>query len=258
MKDIKKAVVGIVLLVLIVFTVLFLANAYNKGTFGHKAEKVADTFTEDIIGTWTGKYSISRISFEKEGRTSLTMLGVTLNGTYSDRYDLEKETHTLTIKYDTILGVSVERSYKAKLDGDRLSLTDTQLESVVMIYTKTENTAEGTSETADVQEETTAYFPGTDVYQQAILGSWKSEKSGVAGYEFKNDGAVTVSLAGFSTEGSYSLSEDTATGKCVLKINYVSMMKVSVSNEYIITIADGIMSMNQRGLESVGVTYVKQ
>lgn len=262
MKEIKKAVVGIVLLALIVFTVLFLANAYNNGTIGHKAEKVADTFTEDIIGTWTGKYSVSKIRFEEGGNTSLTMLGVTLHGTYSDSYNLEKETHTLTIKYDTVLGVSVERSYKAVLKEDSLTLTDTQLDSVVMNYSRVAETAaaedSGDVEESTPEEDSTVYNPGADVYNTALLGVWKGEKSGVSGYEFFDGGRVSVKVAGFSAEGTYTLTEENSTGRCVLKISGPAVMGVNISNEYYVTIADDVMSLTQKGLESIVLTYIKQ
>lgn len=253
MANIKKAVLGIVLLVLIIFTVVFVADAYNTGKIGKKAEKMADTFTQDIVGTWTGKYSISRITFNADGTTSLTMLGVALDGTYSDKFDLETEKHTLTIKYDTVLGLSVERSYDAKLDEDSLKLTDTQLDSVELRYTRTDET-----DSSDANKETTVYNPGIDVYSKEIIGKWQDLLGTNSGYEFIDESTVSIKLMGISYNGTYSVSIDEATNKCLLQITYASVAGFKVNNSYYVTIADDVMTLVQKGAENIKASYTKE
>lgn len=259
MANLKKAILGIILLVLIIFTALFIGNAYNTGKIGHKAEKIADTFSQDIIGSWTGKYQISGITFMEDGKTSLTMLGVALDGTYSDKYDIETEKHTLTLKYKTVLGLSVERSYFAKLDGDKLKLTDTQLDSVELRYTRS-GAADETAEITEKNEnaETTVYNPGVEVYSKELLGAWKDSNGTNSGYEFFDDSTVSIKLMGISYEGKYSVSIDEATNKCLLKITYASVAGINVNNSYYVTIADGVLTLSQKGAESISATYVKQ
>lgn len=264
MKYIGKALVGIVVLALLIFTVVFLANAYNTGKIGNKAEKIADTFTEDIVGTWTGKYSISAITFNEDSTTSLTMLGIALNGTYSDSYDLETQKHTLTLKYQTVLGISVERTFEAKLEEDSLKLTDTQLDSVELRYTragaesgeKVSNENKNPDSKND-ETETTVYNPGADVYKQALIGEWVSSNSPNSGYKFAEDSSIEIKLMGIGNTGSYSVSVDEATNRCVLEINYATVLGVDISNRYYITIADDVLSLAQRGAESITTTYTK-
>lgn len=252
MANIKKGILGILLLILIVFTVLFLANAYNTGKIGNKAEKIADTFAQDIVGTWIGKYSISKITFNEDKTTSLTMLGVAVNGTYSDEYDLENETHTLTLKYNTVLGISVERKYKAKLDEDKLKLTDTQLDTVELRYTR-EGSVSG--ETTSSNEETTIYNPGADVYINEIIGKWEDSNGTNSGYEFFDNSTVSIKLMGISYNGEYSISVDEETNKCLVKITYASVAGLKVNNSYYVTIADDVLTLTQKGAESISAIY---
>ena len=253
MQNIKKAAVGIVLLVVILFTVVFLANAYNTGKIGHKADKIADTFAEDIIGSWTGKYQISGITFKEDGKTSLNMLGVALDGTYSDSYDLETKTHTLTLKYKTVLGLSVERSYEAKLDGDKLRLTDTQLDSVELRYTR--NGASDEAETGS-EKKTEIYNPGIDIYKKEILGKWNSSTGTNSGYEFIDESTVSIRLMGVSYEGTYSVSIDEATQQCLMKIDYASVAGIKISNSYYVIIADDVLTLTQKGA-NISTTFTK-
>lgn len=254
MQNIKKALVGIALLIVIIVTVVFLANAYNTGKLGNKAEKIADTFAEDILGTWTGKYSISGITFKEDNKTALTMLGVVLDGTYSDSYDLETQKHTLTLKYNTVLGISVERQYEAKLDGDKLLLKDTQLDSVELRYTRNTDSADS-SEKTDVKTE--SYNPGVDVYQKEIIGKWISTKGSNSGYEFIDDSTVGIKLMGVSYNGKYSLSVDESTNQCLLKITYASVAGVNIDNSYYVSIADDVLSLTQKGA-NITTTFTKE
>lgn len=253
MKLIQKIIVGILVVALLIFTSVFVLNAYNTGKIGDKAGKVADTFTEDIVGSWTGQHSISKIEFKADGTTSLTMLGIVLNGEYSDSYDLEKEIHTLKIKYNTSLGLSVERYFTAELTDDKLSLIDTQIDSVKMIYSRESSS----SDEAVSEEKTTIYNPGLDVYKQELLGEWLSEKLSNSGYNFKDESTVHLKIYGVGYDGKYSVSIDPANNRCLLKINYVSVAGVNVSNSYYVTIEDDILTLTQKGYESVSTSYKK-
>lgn len=254
MKIIRNAIISVVVLGLLLFTFFFVLDAYNKGTIGNKAEKVADTFTQDIIGTWQGEYSISKITFKEEGVVSLTIFGAVLNGEYEDNYDLEKEQHTLRIKYNTAFGVSVESYYLAELEGNTLSLIDTRLDSMKMIYTKvSSDNSQGDSN----QKSTTVYNPGIDKVKKDILGKWNSDKSTSSGFEFKEDYSVSLRILGVSYDGRYSISVDDTTGRCVLKIDYISVGNVSVSNSYYMSIENDTMTLNQVGLENVSTIYNK-
>ncbi len=257
MKLIKKVLVGVLVLALLIFTAVFVLNAYNTGKIGDKAGKIADTFTEDIIGTWTGQYSISKITFDEDGTTTLTMLGVVLNGEYSDSYDLESEEHTIRVKYSTSLGLSVERYFKAELndEGTELSLIDTQIDSVKMIYTKHgDESQDGGKES---NKSTALYNPGLEVYQKELLGEWVSSNSQNSGYEFREDGSVYLKLMGVGYDGKYTVYIEEETNRCVLKINYIKVASIGINNTYYVTIEDNLLTLTQKGAENIATTYQK-
>ena len=257
-KNLVFTIGSLALVAAIVLGILGLSSAYNNGKIGHKAQKVADTFTTDIIGSWTGKHSVSKMEFKDDGTIALTMLGVVIDGTYSDSYDLNTQVHTLTLKYSTVLGVSVERSYVAKLDGDKLSLTDTQFDSAKLYYTRDAANSTATKDNKkDKSDKSEIYNPGIDVYQQEILGEWKVTNGKNSGYTFKDSSTVSIKLLGVSYDGTYSVSVDEATGRCELKITYASLAGLNVSNRYYVTIADDVLTLTQIGAESVSTTYQK-
>ena len=251
MKIIRNVIIAVLVFALLSFTAVFIMNAYNTGLIGDKAGKIEDTFTEDIVGTWTGKYSISKMEFRSDGTTSLTMLGVVLNGEYSDSYDLEKEVHTLSVKYKTSLGLSVERFFTAELKGDTLSLIDSQLDSIKMIYTREDGNFAADDKPTEI------YNPGIDVYQKELLGEWLSDKISNSGYVFNEDSSVHLKLYGIGYDGTYSVSTDPATNRCLLKINYVSVAGVTVSNTYYVAIDDATLTLTQKGNESIVSVYTK-
>ena len=253
MKLFQKLIVAVLVVALLSFTIAFVLNAYNSGKIGDKAGKIADTFTEDIVGSWTGKYSISKMSFNADGTTSLTMLGIVLNGEYSDSYDLQKDVHTLTVTYKTSLGLSVERVFTAELKDDKLSLIDSQLDTVKMIYTR-ENAS---TENKDAGNTTEIYNPGIDVYQKELLGEWLSDKISNSGYIFKDESAVHLKIYGVGYDGRDSVSIDPVSNRCLLKINYVSVAGVTVSNTYFVTIEDNILILTQKGYENISTSYYK-
>ena len=52
MKYIKWLIASVVVVALLIFTAVFVINAYNTGKIGNKDEKVANDFVEDIQGVW--------------------------------------------------------------------------------------------------------------------------------------------------------------------------------------------------------------
>jgi hypothetical protein len=270
MKILKDIIIAIIVVALLGFTAFFLINAYDTGKIGNKAEKVSEDFVEELIGTWNGTYSISSIAFKEDGKTTLTMIGVSLDGTYSDSYDLASKVHTLTVTYNSSLGISVTRTFKATLDGDKLTLVDTQSSSITMTYTRAGSTQSTKSEngttsgsdksslsTTKAGTLTTVYNPGIDVFQSAILGKWTSSTTSTSGYNFVDSSKVTVSLLGVTYDGTYSVSIDQATNKYIVKINYVSLGQVNISNSYYATIDDTNLTLTQIGAESIVLNYTK-
>lgn len=265
MSNVKKAILEIFAVVLAVFTVVFLVNAYNKGEIGNKAEKVAKTFAEELEGTWYGKGEISAITFMKDGKTSLKILGVAVDGEFSDSYDIPKEKHTLKLKYKTIMGVSVEREFEAELREDKLTLTDNQLKFVTLEYRRsdgTEPTEEQTSAApaaADKKEEKNKEPEKQDIetLQKNLIGEWRDSSGTNSGYEFKEDGSVTIKLLGVSYEGTYTVSVDEETGKNLIRITYAQLSITKVTNGYFAAIEDGVLTLTQRGAEKVVLNYTK-
>lgn len=253
MKIIRNAIISVLVVALLAFTAVFVINAYNTGKIGDKAGKVADNFTEDIVGTWIGQHSISQMTFNEDGTISLTMLGIALNGEYSDSYDLEKEVHTLKVKYSGSFGLSVERYFTAELDENTLSLVDTQFDSVKMIYKR--DSAQNTDNKTTDKQANDVYNPGIEVFKKDILGEWLSTDVPNSGYEFKNDTDVYLKIYGVGYDGTYSVSIDPVTDRCVLKVNYISVAGVTVSNSYYVNIKDDVLTLSQKSFENISATY---
>lgn len=253
MEFIKKFIIGAVVVILIAFTLLFVIDAYNTGKIGDKAGKLATDFTEQIMGTWTGDYSISQITFEAEGKAKLTMLGVIVDGEYTDNYDIDTDKHTLKIKYITSVGLSVERFYDAVLIDDKLVLTDTQFDTIKLAYRR----SEASDSVQNNSGSTTIYNPGISVYSKELVGSWASTSSPNSGFEFKENGEVYVKLLSIGYDGKYSVSIDESNNRCVLKINYISIGNVSISNSYYVTIEETVLTLTQIGAENIVTTYTK-
>ena len=132
-------------------------------------------------------------------------------------------------------------------------LVDTQFESVTMWYTRSTDVNSG----SDGKEEKTVYNPGVEVYQKELLGKWVSSVSKNSGYEFREDSTVYIKTIGVGTEGTYNVSIDTVTNACVLKVNYVSIAGMSISNSYYVTIEEDLLTLTQIGAESIKTTYMK-
>ena len=276
MKYIKWLIASIVVVALLIFTAIFVVNAYNTGKIGNKDEKVAADFTEDIRGVWkntsTGTIAskVTKVRFDENGKLTVVVLGQTAEGTYRDEYDLDSKKHTLTVKGNIYGGLSVERAFDAVLneDKDTLNLKDTG-SSLEFILVKTDETELNTEKpTSAVSEKTTfqksektekpsAVSGDTGSYAKALLGKWTSKLSSASGYEFADSSSVKISLVGFTADGTYSLAMN-ENGQCEIQINYANLVGVTVSNTYILELTENEMTLVQKNAESVSVTYVKE
>ena len=276
MKYIKWLIASIVVVVLLIFTAIFVVNAYSTGKIGNKDEKVAADFTEDIQGVWkntsTGTIAskITKVRFDENGKLTVVILGQTAEGTYRDEYDLDTKKHTLTVKGNIYVGLSVERAFDAVLneDKDTLNLKDTgsSLEFILVKTDETElNTEKPTSavnekttaQKTEKSEKTSAVSGDTGSYAKALLGKWTSKLSSASGYEFVDSSSVKISLVGFTADGTYSLAMN-ENGQCEIQINYANLAGVTVSNTYILELTENEMTLVQKNAESVSVTYVKE
>lgn len=277
MSKIQKGILEIIAVVLVVFTVVFLLNAYNKGDIGNKAEKVAKSFSEQIEGSWKNKNDsvsesgLSSVTFKPDGQTTLNLLGVTVNGEYTDIYDIEKDSHTLELTYKTIAGITVDRKFDAKYDEEKdiLYLADTKLDFVelelVRITASEEKTAQSkttattAAQTKPVSENAVdkKTEKSLEALKKSIVGEWKDSLNSTSGYVFRDDSTVTITLFGVSTEGQYTLSVDETTGRPLLRITYAKVGISNINNGYFITVEDGVMTLAQRGAEKISFTYNK-
>lgn len=261
MKVIKKVIIFVLVVALLAFTAVYLINAYNSGKIGNKAEKVAADFETELLGTWNGTYSISSLTFDKEEKASITMLGIKLDGTYSDTYDLEKAEHTLTLNYNSSLGISVTRTYVATVNDNKLTLVDTQAGSIQMTYTKGNANNEAASATGKTEQDTTTlttgYNPGIEVFSSNLMGKWVSSTNSNSGYTFVDSSTVTVSLIGVNYNGTHSVYVEENTNKYVLKITYASVAGINISNSYYTAIDDNNLTLIQKGADSIHANYTK-
>lgn len=270
MKHIKRLIAAAVVVALLIFTAVFVVNAYNTGKIGNKDEKVANDFTEEIQGIWkntsTGTIvsKVNSVRFGENGRLTVVVLGQTAGGTYTDEYNLDRKKHTLTVKGEIYGGLSIERSFEASLDddGNTLTLKDTK-GSFDFTLVRTDDTEPTTQKTtqppvtaAPKTTKKTTVNGDASKYAEALLGKWVSRLNNASGYEFIDASTVRISLVGFSTEGTYTLSAD-ENGRCELKINYVTLAGVTVSNTYIAEIGETELTLTQKSVESLAVTYVK-
>lgn len=273
MKYIKWLIASVVVVALLIFTAVFVINAYNTGKIGNKDEKVAEEFIEDIQGVWKNTSSgsvaskIANVSFEENGKLTVGVLGQTASGTYSDEYDIDTQKHTLTVSGKIYGGLSVERTFEAELSEDKntLTLKDTKgaFDFTLVRTDKSELARKTTAPSSAIKttehtktEKTTVVDGDVEEYAQALLGKWVSKLSSASGYEFVDSENVKISLVGFTADGTYSLSIN-ENGQCEIKINYISLAGVSVSNTYIIRLAENEMTLIQKNAESVTVTYIK-
>lgn len=269
MKYIKILIASVVVVALLIFTAIFVVDAYNTGKIGNKDERVASSFVEDIEGSWKNTSSgsiasmVSGADFGEDGKLTVWAFNQKTSGEYFDTYDLDTKQHTLTVKGNIYGGLSIERDFTAQLDEDgTLTLKDTKssLSFTLVRASESEFTTEKvTTTTQPKTEKSTKNGIASNVpksYSKAILGKWVSKLSSSSGYEFIDESTVRISLIGVSTEGSYSM-EMNENGECELCIKYISVAGVSVSNTYFVTVDETELTLVQKGAESVSVTYIK-
>lgn len=270
MKYIKWLIASVVVVALLIFTAVFVVNAYNTGKIGNKDEKVANDFVEDIQGVWkntsTGSIAskVNSVRFGEDGKLTVVVLGQTASGTYKDEYDLDSKKHTLTVKGNIYGGLSIERSFDASLneDKDTLTLKDTKgsfdftLVKTDATELTTAKTTQSPKTTASKSEKATGLSGEASEFAEKLRGKWNSKLNTASGYEFVDYSTVKISLVGFSTDGTYTLSVN-ENGQCEIKINYVSMAGISVSNTYIAEVSENELTLIQKNAESLSVTYVK-
>lgn len=260
MNKTAKWLVAVGIVILITFTAAFLINSYNKGDIGNKAEKTAEDFSQQLEGTWTGKYQISKFTFKDDKTVSLEILGVSLIGNYSNTYSLKTETHTVELIYKTALGISVDRRYTAKIDGDTLTLVDEDIPSIEMTYkrfdpsnqTEAITTTVTTTTTAEAVTETSGDPVSGDIYS-SILGKWQGSKNKISGFDFKENGIVKLTLLGIGYNGTYTLFKEDGTGRTRLNVVYASVGEVEIRNKYYVDFKpDGTMTLT---LTDTGVSF---
>lgn len=272
MKHIKTLVACVAVVALVIFTAIFVINAYNTGKIGHKDEKLAAEFCEDIQGIWKNTSSgsivskVTKVKFDADGKFSLIILGQSSNGVFKDEYDLDTQKHTMTVTGNIYGGINVERSFDAVLSEDKntLELKDTKgkFEFVLTRTDETELKTEKTTQrdvpksTKQNDAEVTAASGDVSSYARMILGKWESKLSSVSGYEFIDGSTVKISLGGVYSDGTYSLVMNES-GLCELKINYISVVGVNMSNTYIVELTQNELKLKQKNAESVAITYVR-
>lgn len=74
---------------------------------------------KQIIGKWKDSTGIVGYEFMEDGTAKFTVLGVPVNGTYT--MDNKEETITMS---GTVLVKEVSRTYKYKIEENKLTLTD--------------------------------------------------------------------------------------------------------------------------------------
>jgi len=262
MKYVSKIIIALVIVGIIAFTGIFLLTQYNTGKIGNKAEKMAAEFNEQLEGTWKGEYSISKLTFDDSDTVTLTLLGANVDGEYKTKYDLESETYTITVKYTTILGVSVDLKFIAELEEDTLTLTEKKISSIEMKYTRfngtedDDDTTKSTSAKSDSTQETIKLDKKNEKIRSSLMGNWISQKNSASGYTFAEDGTVRVSLLGVSYDGTYTLSTD-ENNKLSVTIVYASVAGLEVRNSFYVDIDSNILTFSEVSDNSVKLYYTR-
>lgn len=253
-KKVLAVIASVAVAVAAALGIILVVNGYNSGKIGNKAEKIEKEFQAELVGEWKGSYSISKLNFAEDGTLKLTLLGIDLDGTYEDNYDIETDTHTLTVKYNSSVGVSVTRTFTATVnENGELTMIDKQVNSIGFVYRRSDSASEGAGQTAD----TVNRIQDVDELKAALIGQWNLADTQHTGYDFIDSSTVAVKLMGVSYNGSYSVSVEEETGMCLLKITYVRLAGTSVSNTYYAGITDGKLTLVQKGAESISQTYTK-
>lgn len=249
-KVIIWAVCFIAAAAVIIAGVLLVSSYINK-----KPERLAEKFKEEIYGTWTGDYDISNITFNQDGTAQLKVLGVGVDGTYTVTYNETDEQYYINLNYNSSIGLSVSKDFKAVHDGINSTLTLNDKESGMNLTFKRDQ-----SQNADDQPTTSAKSKSGSLknskdVKAAIIGKWVNSGDN-GGYVFYEDGSVDVSLSSFTGKGTYTVSADDS-GKCRLKISYKTAIGLNISNSYYAEISDGTLSLSQVGAENIVLKYTK-
>lgn len=255
-KKVLAVIASVAVAVVAALGIILAVNGYNSGKIGNKAEKIEEEFKSELVGDWKGSYSISHLTFNDDGTLDLTVLGLGLDGTYDDNFDIESGIHTLTIKYNSSVGVSVTRDFIATVnENNELTLIDSKVDSIGFVYKRYDSAS---SEQNKSETDSTAdKIDDIDEFKSALLGKWTLENTQNTGYNFVDSSTVTVTLMGVSYNGSYSVSVEEETGMCAVKITYARLAGTSVSNTYYASISGGKLTFVQKGAESISQTYTK-
>lgn len=261
MKSNTKKVIIWVACVLLVAALAVTASVLITNYARKKPERLAGDFQSDIVGTWSGNYDISSLTFRENNGVSLNMLGINLNGTYSVKYDKDSQRYTLALIYDSSVGVSVKRSFDASVseDGKTLTLNDLQSD-FKLVYKKSENQSTSNAVTSGTQassapsEQKTNSAADVKSFSAELKGKWQGV-SDSDGYQFYEDGSVDVNLLNLSAKGTYTVTHEGE--KYKLKISYKTVVGTTISNSYYAEISESTLTLTQIGLESLSVKYTR-
>lgn len=260
MKSNTKKVVIWVACVLLVIAAAVTASILIADYTRKKPERLAGDFQKNLIGSWDGDYDISSLSFAENNSVSLKLLGINLNGTYSVKFDENSQRYTVTLNYNSSLGVSVSRSFDAAISEENKTLTLNDLQSdLKLVYKKS-----GDHQTLPSVSSSTQSNLAEDKSDKSVVDNVKMAKdlcgkwqgvSGSDGYEFYADGTVDVNLLNLSAKGTYTVTRDGEKNK--LKISYKTVVGTTISNSYYAEIDGATLTLTQIGLESLSVKYTK-
>lgn len=255
MKYLGRILVAFVVVGVIAFTGVFLLNQYNTGKIGNKAGNMAEKFQDELEGSWKGSYSISKLTFDDTNTVTLTVLGVNVDGTYKTSYDLKTEVYTVSVTYKTVLNVSVDLNFTAKIEENTLTLNEKNISSIEMKYTRFDGSEDNTQTVPTSENKSEKLDNKSENLRMALLGKWVSQKNSASGYDFAEDGTVNVSLLGISYNGNYSL--EAVDGKLQITIVYASVAGLEAKNVFFVDIDNNILTFTEASNSTVKLYYTR-
>ena len=258
MNKIIKIIVGVLIVAVIAFTGIFLLSQYNSGKIGNKAEKIAATFEEELEGTWTGKYSISKLYFDKNHTVSFILLGQNIDGTYKTIYDFNTDSYTISVNYSSDFGISLSLSFTARIEGNTLVLNEKSISALEMKFTKYDGIYEEEPSTASILNDTSTkkLERKYEKIKNDLIGKWISQVNSSSGYQFNEDGTVGVTLIGLSYNGDYNFFVDDS-GKLQVTIYYATVAGLEVKNSFYVNIDNNILTLIDASKPSVKLYYTR-
>ena len=257
MNNTKKVI--ILVIAVIAAIAVFVAGFIIIGNYiNKKPERLAQSFKNKIIGTWTSDYDISELSFYKDDTAGLNILGISVSGTYPVAYEKETEQYNISLTYNSDIGISVSREFtNVKLDEINNTLTLTDKNSNVNIVLKRETAENNTSSVSSTENNDSGKNTGTSDpnLQKKLLGKWNNSNDN-GGYVFYEDGTADVSLSSFNTKGTYTVSKDDD-GKTRLKVSYKTAIGMTISNSYYAQIENDVLELSQVGAENIILKYTR-